>query len=82
MDKNAEFIASKMRECSSLKKKVKEQEEEIRWLKKVLELALGDRVIVVREEELNSMPDPIFDLAENLNDELLVRAIRRFDYGL
>lgn len=82
MDKNAEFIASKMRECSALKKKVREQEDEIRWLKKVLELALGDRVIVVREEELNSMPDPIFDLAENLNDELLVRAIRRFDYGL
>lgn len=82
MDKNAEFIASKMRECSALKKKVKEQEDEIRWLKKVLELALGDRVIVVREEELNSMPDPIFDLAENLNDELLVRAIRRFDYGI
>ena len=82
MDKNAEFIASKMRECSALKKKVREQEDEIRWLKKVLELALGDRVIVVREEELNSMPDPIFDLAENLNDELLVRAIRRYEYGL
>lgn len=82
MDKNAEFIASKMRECSALKKKVKEQEEEIRWLKKVLELALGDRVIVVREEELNSMPDPIFDLAENLNDELLVSILRRHDYEL
>jgi hypothetical protein len=82
MDKNAEFIASKMRECSALKKKVKEQEEEIRWLKKVLELALGDRVIVVREEELNSMPDPIFDLDENLNDELIIRTLRRFDYEL
>jgi len=82
MDRNAEFISNKMRECSALKKKVKEQEEEIRWLKKVLELALGDRVIVVREEELDSMPDPIFDLAENLNDELLVRIMRRFDHGL
>ena len=82
MDKNAEFTLNKMRECSALKKKVQEQQEEIRWLKKVLEIALGDRVVVVREEELNSMPDPIFDLAENLNDELLVRAIRRFDYGL
>jgi hypothetical protein len=66
-----------MRECSSLKKKVKEQEEEIRWLKKVLELALGDRVIVVREEELNSMPDPIFDLAENLNAHQQHQIIRR-----
>lgn len=82
MDKNAEFTLNKMRECSALKKKVKEQEEEIRWLKKVLEIAIGDRVIVVREEDLYSMPDPIFDLAENLNDELLVRAIRRFDYGI
>lgn len=82
MDRNAELLFNKMRECSVLKKKVQEQQEEIRWLKKVLELALGDRVIVVREEELERMPEPIFDLDENLNDELIVRAIRRREYGL
>lgn len=79
MDRNAELLFNKMRECSALKKKVSEQEEEIRWLKKVLELALGDRVIVVREEELERMPEPMFDLDENVDNNLLVRvAIRRF----
>ncbi len=82
MDKNAEFIFYKMRECKELKEKVLEQQKEIRWLKKVLELALGDRVIVVREEELERMPEPIFDLDENVDNNLLVRVIRRFDHGL
>lgn len=82
MDRNAEFTLNKMRECSALKREVQEQQEEIRWLKKVLELALGDRVIVVREEELERMPEPIFDLDENVDNNLLVRVIRRFDYEL
>ena len=78
MDINAEFTLNKMRECNALKKTVRKQAEEIRWLKKVLELALGDRVIVVREEELERMPEPLFDLNENLNNELIVRIIRRY----
>lgn len=82
MDRNAEFTLNKMRECSALKRKVQEQQEEIRWLKKVLELALGDRVIVVREEELERMPEPIFDLDENVDNNLLVRVTRRFNYEL
>lgn len=77
MNVTDEFILNKMRECNALKKTVQKKEDEIRWLKKVLELALGDRVIVVREEELKRMPEPMFDLNENLNNELIVRIIRR-----
>lgn len=62
-------------------RKVKNENEKLKkensWLKKIFKLALGDRVLVVREKEINSMSDPVFDLAENLENDLLIRTLKK-----
>ena len=72
MEYTIEYTIEKMRECQNLRKRVRQLEDENEWLKAVLAISLRGRgSIVIREEELRSVPE--FEYAVNLEDELIIR---------
>lgn len=70
------FMLGKIRECNDLKAKVKQLEADNKWLKKVVELALGDRVLVISNDEIEKMREPAFELSENCSNDLIVRIVK------
>jgi hypothetical protein len=74
-----DFAKQLWEEYRKLKNENQRLKKENIWIKKVLEMALGGRVLVVREKEINSMPEPVFNLDENLENDLLISIIKKGD---
>jgi hypothetical protein len=72
-----DFAKQLWEEYRKLKNENQRLKKENIWIKKVLEMALGGRVLVVREKEINSMPEPVFNLDENLENDLLISIIKK-----
>lgn len=72
-----DFAKKLWEEYRKLKNENQRLKKENIWIKKVLEMALGGRVLVVREKEINSMPEPVFNLDENLENDLLISIIKK-----
>ena len=71
------FAKQLWEEYRKLKNENQRLKKENVWIKKVLEMALGGRVLVVREKEIDSMPEPVFNLDENLENDLLISIIKK-----